>query len=53
MDKLSENTCLWSLEDGVWRGVCGVQWCLNEGTPKDNEMNYCPECGKKIIEVEL
>lgn len=25
--------------------VCGETWDLIEGTPKDNNMNYCPNCG--------
>ena len=28
--------------------VCGKLWVLNAGTPKDNEMNYCPKCGAKM-----
>lgn len=41
--------------EGAWKcdeytGVyicsnCGCKWELNAGTPEDNDMNYCPECG--------
>ena len=24
---------------------CGEPWTLIEGTPKENNMNYCPNCG--------
>lgn len=24
---------------------CGMAFTLNEGTPKDNDYNYCPNCG--------
>ena len=24
---------------------CGNPWSLMEGTPADNDMNYCPYCG--------
>lgn len=27
---------------------CGVVWDLDDGTPKDNEMYYCPKCGAKM-----
>lgn len=27
---------------------CGCEWCLNDGTPKENGMNYCPHCGAKM-----
>lgn len=25
--------------------ACGEIWTLNDGTPKENNMNYCPKCG--------
>lgn len=31
--------------------VCGKLWVLNDGTPKNNEMNYCPKCGAKMGEI--
>ena len=27
---------------------CGCNWWLEDGTPEDNTMNYCPECGAKM-----
>ena len=27
---------------------CGLLWWLEAGTPKDNEMYYCPKCGKRM-----
>lgn len=27
---------------------CGLMWSLDEGTPKENEMYYCPKCGSKM-----
>ena len=24
---------------------CGEIWILNDGTPEENNMNYCPNCG--------
>lgn len=29
---------------------CGVVWCLNEGDPEDNDMNFCPKCGHDMRE---
>lgn len=43
-------------EDG-WGDVhyqcseCGQEWCLNDGTPEENGMSYCPHCGANM-EVE-
>lgn len=28
--------------------VCGYEWDLIEGTPTENRMNYCPQCGVKM-----
>ena len=28
--------------------VCGVDWDIIDGTPEDNDMNYCPNCGAKM-----
>ena len=44
----------WIEKDG-WDGdvyydcsVCGKSWTTIEGTPWDNGMNYCPNCGAKM-----
>lgn len=28
--------------------ICGEPWTLIEGTPKENYMNFCPNCGAKM-----
>ena len=27
---------------------CGEEWCLEDGKPKDNNMNFRPRCGAKM-----
>ena len=29
--------------------VCGEAWTFIDGTPKDNNANYCPRCGAKMV----
>ena len=48
----------WIEKDG-WDGdvyydcsVCGESWATIEGTPWDNDMNYCPHCGAKMEGAE-
>lgn len=28
--------------------VCGEDWCTIDGTPAENGMRYCPQCGAKM-----
>ena len=36
-------------DEDTWScSVCGEPWTLTEGTPKDNGMNYCPNCGARM-----
>ena len=28
--------------------VCGEEWYLEDGTPKQNNMNFCPRCGARM-----
>ena len=45
------KTGKWITTDDGWDGeyfvcsVCGCPWTLIEGTPEDNGMNFCPNCG--------
>lgn len=48
------KTGKWIEKDG-WDGdvyydcsACGESWITIEGTPWDNDMNYCPHCGAKM-----
>lgn len=31
---------------------CGESWATIEGTPWDNEWDYCPSCGAKMVEPQ-
>ena len=48
---MEETSFIYDEEDCFWEcQKCGLAWILNDGTPKDNEMCYCPKCGRKILE---
>lgn len=32
--------------------VCGEEWYLEDGTPKQNNMNFCPRCGADMRKDE-
>lgn len=38
-------------DDEYWQcSACGCEWYLVAGTPEENAMHYCPECGAKMEE---
>lgn len=50
------SDCEWEImEEGLnaWQGTCGVAWILEDGTPADNGMNYCPRCGRPLLVTNL
>lgn len=54
-DEAKERKCKWEpkenyseFTDDYWESACDHLWTLEEGTPKDNEMKYCPFCGLEI-----
>jgi hypothetical protein len=46
----AKDACVWTdnAPDGGWIGSCGVRWECDYETPKDNGMNFCPRCGKRL-----
>lgn len=49
--KRGEFTLAFTEEENVWKcSVCDKYWLLNNGTPFDNEMNFCPRCGADMRE---
>jgi hypothetical protein len=48
--------CVWSNHGDeympdTYEGSCGIVWTFTEGTRNDNECNFCPRCGGKIVEA--
>ena len=49
----NEDNCNWKLTDidnDTWTTDCGHDFNLLSGTPDENEMVFCPYCGKHIYE---
>ena len=44
--------CRWKLSDNpddtIYESSCGQSWLLIDGTPEENDYNYCPYCGHEI-----
>lgn len=46
------NECIWTEDgDGFWETSCGNTFVVEDGTPYDNKMKFCPYCGGNLREV--
>ena len=63
VDQHSQETCNWrnNKGTGLWEchysgdytSDCGLEWNMsNKDSPSENEMHFCPKCGKKLVEVQ-
>jgi membrane protease subunit (stomatin/prohibitin family) len=47
-----KEPCEWTQEDddlNTWHcNKCDAVWTLEAGTPQDNSMRFCPECGRPL-----
>lgn len=59
----SQETCNWrnNKGTGLWEchyggdytSDCGLEWNMsNKDSPNENEMHFCPKCGKKLVEAQ-
>lgn len=54
--KVNSDYCSWKQdlpnvwEDDSWNTNCGDKFILIEGSPKENNFNFCPNCGRRIKE---
>lgn len=51
--KEPKETCEWVEDDsGTWScSKCEASWEFNNGGPSDNDMHYCPKCGREIATI--
>ena len=53
-EAMKPKTCEWYKEDEEdWRGQCGCIWGFNGENPIKAEAYFCPQCGGKIIEIDI
>ena len=44
----------WALDDYYYTcSACGTEWITIEGTPEENDMDFCPHCGAKMDEEDV
>jgi len=54
----TKTECAWKLGDAdpyypSWETRCGETFFLLEGTPAENQMKFCPYCGRQLVEVAI
>jgi hypothetical protein len=48
---MKTKKCRWAQDDnGAWETECGNLFEVTEGTPYENDMKFCPYCGKTLVE---
>lgn len=53
MKTKGRDTCEWEEDmDSVWETECGKMFQFIAATPAENEFEFCPFCGKVILENE-
>ena len=54
---MTVELCTWKYEENwdysTWESDCGEAWVFEEGGPSENRMNYCPFCGKGLVEKRV
>lgn len=53
MEKIDVPTCTWTLEEfdsDTYDTSCRHRFSINDGTPSENDINFCCYCGGKLIE---
>lgn len=50
-----ESVCRWCYDEhcDCWETDCGESFWLTDGTPKDNQMQYCPYCGGRLRAIHV
>jgi hypothetical protein len=51
-----ELSCTWTFDNDFdhpfWGGECGAEWCFEDGGPAENEVKFCPFCGRRVVVAE-
>jgi len=49
---MKSKKCTWKYDESMssWETTCRNAFCIEEGTPKENDMRFCCCCGKELVE---
>lgn len=53
LEKKLAAQCHWSCPDRedntYWESDCGLTWQFEDDGPKENDMQFCPKCGRHLV----
>ena len=49
---MSNETCTWRETGEMWESACKYCFAFIGGTPSQNGFDYCPKCGRRLIEAD-
>ena len=53
LDSRDTTTLTYNEDQNCWEcAKCDMAWSFEYDGPRENKMNYCPECGRKIVELK-
>jgi len=45
---MNDDCCTWGETPEYWESDCGMLWVFTDGGPAENQMRYCPGCGRNV-----
>lgn len=52
-EELANGTCAWTMEEDderIFGTACGEAFLMEDGTPTESDMRFCPFCSKRLVE---
>jgi len=51
LEAVMDENCTWIETPEYWEcDACGLSWVFADGGPAENEMRYCPGCGRRLLD---
>jgi len=48
---MNDDYCTWDDTPEYWESDCGMLWVFTDGGPTENQMRYCPGCGRRVLDA--
>jgi len=48
---MNDDCCTWGETTEYWESDCGMLWVFTDGGPAENQVRYCPGCGRRVLDA--